>query len=49
MIISRLEMQEINGHDNIMIDIITFFLIVLIFFTHVSKVTFGPIKVVADA
>ena len=33
-----------NGHDNIMIDIITFFLIVLIFFTHVSNVTFGAIR-----
>ena len=49
MIISRLEMQEMHGHDNIMIDIITFFVIVLIFFTYVSKVTFGPIGDTADA
>ena len=31
MIIIRFEMQEMRGHDNIMIDIITFFVIVLIF------------------
>ena len=49
MIIIRLEMQEMHGHDNIMIDIITFFLIVLIFFIYVSKITFGPIKDAADA
>ena len=33
----------------IMIDIITFFLIVLIFFIHVSKGTFDPIGDAADA
>ena len=47
MISSRLEMQEMHGHENIMIGIITFFFTVLIFFIHVSKVTFGPIKDVA--
>ena len=49
MIIIRIEMQEIHRHDSIMIDIIPFFLIVLIFFTHVSTVTFGPIGDTADA
>ena len=49
MIVIQFEMQEMHRHDSIMIDIITFFLIVLIFFTHVSKVTFGPIREAADA
>ena len=48
MITICFQMQEMRGHDSIMIDIITFFFIVLIFFIHVSKVTFGPIKDVAD-
>ena len=38
MIISRFEMQEIHGHASIMIDIITFFLIVLINFIFNSHV-----------
>ena len=42
MISSRLEMQEMHGHDNIIIDIITFFFIVLIFFIHVSKSHLRP-------
>ena len=37
MIIIRFKMQEMRGHDSIMIDIITFFRIVLIFFIHVSR------------
>ena len=45
MIIIRFEMQEMRGHDSIMIDIV----IVLIFFIYVSKVTFGPIRDAADA
>ena len=49
MIIIRMEMQETHRHDSIMIDIITFFLSILIFFTHVSTVTFGPIGDTADA
>ena len=49
MIISRFEMQKIRGHDSVMIDIITFFLIILVFFIYVSKVTFGPIREAADA
>ena len=44
MLIIRLEMQGMRGHDSIVIDIITFFVIVLIFFIHVSKVTFDPIE-----
>ena len=32
MITSRFEMRKIRGYDNVMIDIITFFLIVLVFF-----------------
>ena len=49
MIPIRFATQEIHRHSSNMVDIITFFLIVLIFFTHVSKVTFGPIKDAADA
>ena len=49
MIVIRFETQEIHRYDSSMIDIITFFLIVLIFFTYVSTVTFGPIKDAADA
>ena len=41
MIIIRFEMQEMRGHDNIMIDIIIFF-IVLIFPCTFQKSTFGP-------
>ena len=36
MVISRFEMQQMHGHDSIMIDIIPYFVIVLIFFIHVS-------------
>ena len=48
MMIVRLEIQEIRGHDSIVIDIITFFIIILIFFICVAKVKFGPIRDAAD-
>ena len=49
MITIQFEMQEMHRHDSIMIDIITFFLIVLIFVIYISIVTFGPIRDAADA
>ena len=47
--IVRFEIQELCGHDSIMIDIITFFAIVFIVCVYVSKVTFGPIRDAANA
>ena len=34
MIIIRFEMQEMHGHENIMIDIIIFFIVLIFFYTH---------------
>ena len=47
--IIRFEMQEMRGYNSIMLNIITFFVIILIFFTHVSKMKLGPIRDAADA
>ena len=48
MPIIRFQMQEMRGHDSIIIDITTFFS-VFIFSIHVSKITFGPTRDAADA
>ena len=49
MIIIRFETQEMRGHESIMIDIITFFIVLIFFSIHISEITFGPIRDAADA